>query len=241
MTGSGRRRAIFANLYFLPPPAVVYSDKRMDKMDSYYVIAGLGNPGRQYDGSRHNAGFDVIDELVDRLGVGRPMHFGRSMLGKCMIGGQKVILMKPLTYMNLSGEAVREVCSYYKVDHHDHLIVISDDIDLPVGHLRIRKKGSAGGHNGLKNIIQHLGDDEFMRIRIGVGGKPVPGADLAGHVLGHFSGEERAVMEEADAKAADAVICMIEQGPDKAMNLYNTRKQKKVKKDADTDSTPEGV
>ena len=241
MTGSGRRRAIFANLYFLPPPAVVYSDKRMDKMDSYYVIAGLGNPGRQYDGSRHNAGFDVIDELVDRLGVGRPVHFGRSMLGKCMIGGQKVILMKPLTYMNLSGEAVREVCSYYKVDHHDHLIVISDDIDLPVGHLRIRKKGSAGGHNGLKNIIQHLGDDEFMRIRIGVGGKPAPGADLAGHVLGHFSGEERAVMEEADAKAADAVICMIEQGPDKAMNLYNTRKQKKVKKDADTDSTPEGV
>lgn len=241
MTGSGRRRAIFVNLYFLPPPAVVYSDKRMDKMDSYYVIAGLGNPGRQYDGSRHNAGFDVIDELVDRLGVGRPVHFGRSMLGKCMIGGQKVILMKPLTYMNLSGEAVREVCSYYKVDHHDHLIVISDDIDLPVGHLRIRKKGSAGGHNGLKNIIQHLGDDEFMRIRIGVGGKPAPGADLAGHVLGHFSGEERAVMEEADAKAADAVICMIEQGPDKAMNLYNTRKQKKVKKDADTDSTPEGV
>lgn len=241
MTGSGRRRAIFDNLYFLPPPAVVYSDKRMDKMDSYYVIAGLGNPGRQYDGSRHNAGFDVIDELVDRLGVGRPVHFGRSMLGKCMIGGQKVILMKPLTYMNLSGEAVREVCSYYKVDHHDHLIVISDDIDLPVGHLRIRKKGSAGGHNGLKNIIQHLGDDEFMRIRIGVGGKPAPGADLAGHVLGHFSGEERVVMEEADAKAADAVICMIEQGPDKAMNLYNTRKQKKVKKDADTDSTPEGV
>ena len=210
-------------------------------MDEYYIIAGLGNPGRKYDGSRHNVGFDVIDELVDRLGVGRPVHFGRSMLGKCMIGGQKVILMKPLTYMNLSGEAVREVCSYYKVDHHDHLIVISDDIDLPVGHLRIRKKGSAGGHNGLKNIIQHLGDDEFMRIRIGVGGKPAPGADLAGHVLGHFSGEERAVMEEADAKAADAVICMIEQGPDKAMNLYNTRKQKKVKKDADTDSTPEGV
>ena len=210
-------------------------------MDSYYVIAGLGNPGRQYDGSRHNAGFDVIDELADRLGIGRPVRFGKSLIGKGMIGGQKVILMKPLTYMNLSGEAVREVCSYFKVDHHDHLIVISDDIDLPVGHLRIRKKGSAGGHNGLKNIILHLGDDAFRRVRIGVGGKPSPGADLAGHVLGHFKGEDRAVMEEADVKAADAVICMVEQGPDKAMNLYNTRKQKQVKKDVDTDSAPEGV
>ena len=169
------------------------------------------------------------------------MRFGKSMIGKGVISGEKVILVKPMTYMNLSGEAVREICSYYKVDHHDHLIVISDDIDLPVGHLRIRKKGSAGGHNGLKNIILHLGDDAFMRVRIGVGGKPSPGADLAGHVLGHFKGEDRAVMEEADVKAADAVICMVEQGPDKAMNLYNTRKQKQVKKDVDTDSAPEGV
>ena len=139
-------------------------------MDEYYIIAGLGNPGRKYDGSRHNAGFDVIDELVDRFRISGPIRFGRSMIGKGVIGGKKVILVKPLTYMNLSGEAVREIVSYYKIDPADHLIVISDDIDLPVGHLRIRKKGSAGGHNGLKNIILHLGDDEFTRIRIGVGG-----------------------------------------------------------------------
>ena len=198
-------------------------------MDEYYIIAGLGNPGRQYDGSRHNVGFDVIDELVDRFRIGGPVRFGRSFIGKGVIGGQKVILMKPLTYMNLSGEAVREVVSFYKVDPTDHLIVISDDIDLPVGHLRIRKQGSAGGHNGLKNIIRHLGSSDFTRIRIGVGGKPNPDADLANHVLGHFKGEEKVIIGEACAKAADAVACILEDGPDKAMNLYNTAKQKKKK------------
>ena len=129
-------------------------------MDSYYIIAGLGNPGLKYDGTRHNVGFKVIDELADRFHIDRPVRFGKSMIGKGTIGGEKVILVKPLTYMNLSGEAVREICSYYKADPADHLIVISDDVDLPVGHLRIRKKGSAGGHNGLKNIILHLGTDE---------------------------------------------------------------------------------
>lgn len=208
-------------------------------MDTYYVIAGLGNPGRKYDGSRHNVGFCVIDELIDRYTISGPVHFGRSMIGKGTIGGQKVILMKPLTYMNLSGEAVREVCSYFKVDHHSHLIVISDDIDLPVGHLRIRRKGSAGGHNGLKNIIQHLGDNEFTRIRIGVGGKPDPSADLANHVLGHFSGDDRVIMEETYKKAADAVVCALEDGPDRAMNLFNTKKEKK--KNVNTNSPAEGV
>ena len=125
------------------------------------------------------------------------------------------------------------------MDHHSHLIVISDDIDLPVGHLRIRRKGSAGGHNGLKNIIQHLGDNEFTRIRIGVGGKPDPSADLANHVLGHFSGDDRAVMEETYKKAADAVVCALEEGPDRAMNLFNTKKEKK--KNVNTNSPAEGV
>lgn len=143
-------------------------------MDSYYIIVGLGNPGGKYEGTRHNVGFKVIDELADRFKIDRPVRFGKSMIGKGSIAGEKVILVKPMTYMNLSGEAVREICSYYKVDHTDHLIVISDDIDLPVGHLRIRKKGSAGGHNGLKNIILHLGDDEFTRIRIGVEESPRP-------------------------------------------------------------------
>lgn len=199
-------------------------------MDSYYIIVGLGNPGNKYEGTRHNVGFGVIDVLAERLHAGRPSRFGKSMIYKGVIGSEKVILVKPLTYMNLSGEAVQEICSYYKADHHDDLIVISDDVDLPVGHLRIRKKGSAGGHNGLKSIIQHLGDDEFTRIRIGVGAKPAPGADLAGHVLGHFAGEDKKSIEEAFVKAADAVECALSQGPDKAMNLYNTKKQKKAKK-----------
>jgi PTH1 family peptidyl-tRNA hydrolase len=181
----------------------------------------------------------VIDELVDRFSISGPIRFGKSMIGKGTIAGQKVILMKPLTYMNLSGEAIREVVSYYKVDPHSHLIVISDDIDLPVGHLRIRKKGSAGGHNGLKNIIQHLGDNEFTRIRIGVGGKPDPSADLANHVLGHFTGKDRATMEEAYKKAADAIECALKEGPDKAMNLFNTKKEKK--KNVNTNSPTEGV
>ena len=192
-------------------------------MDSYYIIAGLGNPGLKYDGTRHNVGFKVIDELADRFHIERPVRFGKSMIGKGTIGGEKVILVKPLTYMNLSGEAVREICSYYKADPADHLIVISDDVDLPVGHLRIRKKGSAGGHNGLKNII------------------PAPGSDLANHVLGHFSSEDRPVIEEAYAKAADAVECAIGQGPDKAMNLYNTKKQKKQKKQKKEAETAEAA
>ena len=207
-------------------------------MDSYYIIVGLGNPGIKYEGTRHNVGFKVIDELAVRYKIDRPARFGKSMIGKGIISGEKVILVKPMTYMNLSGEAVREICSYYKVDHHDHLIVISDDIDLPVGHLRIRKKGSAGGHNGLKNSILHLGDDEFTRIRIGVGGKPAPGADLVNHVLGHFTGEDKEIVQEAFVKAADAVVCALEEGPDKAMNRYNTKKQKKPKKQKETADAP---
>ena len=213
-------------------------------MDSYYIIAGLGNPGAKYDGTRHNVGFKVIDELADRFHINRPVRFGKSMIGKGMIGGEKVILVKPLTYMNLSGEAVREICSYYKADPADHLIVISDDVDLPVGHLRIRKKGSAGGHNGLKNIILHLGTDEFTRVRIGVGGKPAPGSDLANHVLGHFSSEDRPVIEEAYAKAADAVECAIGQGPDKAMNLKEAETAEaasEVGENADINSSAEGI
>lgn len=204
-------------------------------MDSYFVIAGLGNPGRKYENSRHNVGFNVIDELVDRYHIDGPTRFGKSFIGKGRIGLQKVILMKPLTYMNLSGEAVREVVDYYKVNPADHLIVISDDIDLEVGHLRLRKKGSAGGHNGLKNIIQHLGSDEFMRIRVGVGAKPSPDADLAAFVLGHFRGEDRKIMEEAEKKAAEAAACIVEEGMDPAMNRYNTPRRKKQKKTKKTE------
>ncbi len=191
-------------------------------MEDCYIIVGLGNPGKKYDGSRHNVGFDVIDELVDRYDIRHPQRFGKSMIGKGRIGSEKVILVKPLTYMNLSGEAVREITDYYKVDPSSQLIVISDDVDLPVGKLRIRAKGSAGGHNGLKSIIGHLGRNDFNRIRVGVGGKAHPDMDLADHVLGHFNKSERAVMDEAVTRAADAVECILSDGVDKAMNIYNT-------------------
>ena len=198
-------------------------------MDSFFIIVGLGNPGRKYDGSRHNAGFDVIDELVDRYHIGGPERFGKSMIGKGRIGDRKVILVKPLTYMNLSGEAVQEIVHFYKADPREDLLVISDDIDLEIGRLRIRKKGSAGGHNGLKNIVQHLGTEEFARIRVGVGAKPDPDYDLADFVLGHFSGEEKKIMDEAVAKAAQAAACAVTDGVDLAMNRFNTPKKKKKK------------
>lgn len=199
-------------------------------MDTFFIIVGLGNPGRKYDGSRHNIGFDVIDALVDRYHIGGPERFGKSMIGKGRIGDRKVILVKPLTYMNLSGEAVQEIIHYYKVDPAEDLVVISDDIDLPAGTLRIRKKGSAGGHNGLKNIVQHLGTEAFTRIRVGVGAKPDAGYDLADYVLGHFTGEEKKQMEEAAEKAAEAVACMVTDGVDLAMNRFNTPRKKKQKK-----------
>ena len=181
-------------------------------MDPFFIIVGLGNPGRKYDGTRHNVGFDVIDELVDRFHIGGPEKFGKSMIGKGRIGDRKVILVKPMTYMNLSGEAVQEIVHYFKADPEQDLVIISDDIDLQVGQLRIRKKGSAGGHNGLKNIVQHLGSGNFARIRVGVGGKPDPDFALMDYVLGHFSGDDKKVMEEAVSKAADAVACMVTEG-----------------------------
>lgn len=198
-------------------------------MDSFFIIVGLGNPGRKYDGSRHNVGFDVIDELVDRYHIGGPERFGKSMIGKGRIGDRKVILVKPLTYMNLSGEAVQEIVHFYKVDPKENLLIISDDIDLEAGRLRIRKKGSAGGHNGLKNIVQHLGTEDFARIRVGVGAKPDAEYDLADFVLGHFSPEERKIMDEAAARAAEAAACAVTDGIDLAMNRYNTPRKKKKK------------
>ncbi len=192
-------------------------------MAELYIIAGLGNPGRQYEGTRHNVGFAVIDELADIYDINNPSRFGKSLAAKGRIEGIPVLLMKPLTYMNLSGEAVREAVDYYKVDPETHLIVISDDIDQPVGQLRVRGKGSAGGHNGLKNIIQHLGTDAFARVRVGVGAKPSPDANLADHVLGHFQGEDKENIAIAEKKAADAVKTLMTDGVDAAMNRFNKR------------------
>ena len=151
-----------------------------------FLIAGLGNPGRQYEKTRHNMGFDTIDELIERHRIPQGGIAHKAMYGKGMIAGEKVLAVKPLTYMNLSGEAIREYVNYYKMDPETELIVIYDDIDLEPGQIRIRKKGSAGGHNGIKSIIAQIGTQNFYRIKVGVGAKP-KGWDLADYVLGTFS------------------------------------------------------
>ena len=193
-----------------------------------YIIAGLGNPTKEYEGTRHNVGFDVIDRLSERYNIDVTMEKHRALIGKGMIAGQKVILVKPQTYMNLSGESIRSVIDYYKVDPETELIVIYDDISLGVGQLRIRAKGSAGGHNGIKSIISSVGTSNFMRIKVGVGEKP-QGWDLADHVLGRFSGEDRARVEKAIRDAEDAAVLMIQGEADKAMNDFNAKKQENTK------------
>ncbi len=186
------------------------------------IIAGLGNPTKEYENTRHNIGFMAIDALADKYNIHVMDCKHKALIGKGIIGGTKVILAKPLTYMNLSGEAIRAIVDYYKVDPTSELIVIYDDISLDVGQLRIRKKGSAGGHNGIKNIIAHLGDDTFLRIKIGVGEKP-KGYDLADYVLGNFSKEDLEVMRESLEKVDGAVNLMLEDKVDAAMNEYNKK------------------
>jgi len=188
-----------------------------------YVIVGLGNPKREYENTRHNIGFDVIDALAERYHISVNEGKHRGLLGKGIMEGQKVILAKPLTYMNLSGECVRAIIDYYKIDPERELIIVADDISLDVGSIRIRKKGSAGGHNGLKSIISHLGTDGFHRIKMGVGEKPKE-YDLADYVLGHFSKEERVMMDEGIGNAIEAIKLMIWDETDKAMNQFNKKK-----------------
>jgi len=190
-----------------------------------YLIAGLGNPGKKYDGTKHNMGFDVITELADRYNVPSSGISMQGMYGKAVIGGQKVILLKPLTYMNLSGEAIRAYLQYYKIDPETQLIVIYDDIDLAPGQLRIRKRGSAGGHNGMKNIVQCLGTDRFARIRVGIGAKPEKW-DLADYVLAPFTREAREAVDAGIHDAADAVEMILQGEIDKAMGIYNQKKQR---------------
>lgn len=191
-----------------------------------FIIAGLGNPTLQYRGTRHNVGFDVIDTLADKYNIAVETRKSRALIGKGIIAGQKVLLVKPQTYMNLSGESIGELVSYYKVDEEQELLVIYDDVSLDVGQLRIRRKGSAGGHNGIKDIIRHLGTDVFLRIKIGVGEKP-KGYDLADYVLGHFSREEREMMEEGYQKAAGAVEMILAGELDEAMNVFNRKAKPK--------------
>ncbi len=189
-----------------------------------YMIAGLGNPRKEYDNTRHNIGFAFIDALAEEYDITVTDVKLKALTGKGMINGQKVLLVKPLTFMNLSGESIRPLSDYYKVDPENELIVVSDDITLSPGGIRIRKKGSAGGHNGLKNIIGQLGTENFQRIRIGVGEKP-KGYDLADYVLGHFSKEEQPLMQDGIAKAKEALNLILAGNMDQAMNEYN-RKEK---------------
>ena len=190
-----------------------------------YLIAGLGNPGKQYEATRHNMGFDTVDCLVEKHNIPQGGVKFNAMYGKGIIGGEKAILMKPLSYMNLSGGPIQEMSGYFKIDPETELIVIYDDIDLEPGQLRIRKKGSAGGHNGIKDIIRRLGTEKFIRIRVGVGAKPKDW-DLADFVLGHFSDSDRKLVDEGINDAAEAVEMILSEGVDAAMNKYNRKKPK---------------
>lgn len=185
-----------------------------------YVVVGLGNPTAQYAGTRHNIGFDTIDYLAGEMGIRVDTKKHKALIGKGMLGEEQVILAKPQTFMNLSGESVRALVDFYKIDSKTQLIVIYDDISLDVGRLRIRAKGSAGGHNGIKSILAHIGSDLFVRIKIGVGDKPAY-MDLADYVLGHFSREERKIVDEAVARAGCAVKTIISDGIDRASNQFN--------------------
>ena len=187
------------------------------------LIAGLGNPGKEYENTRHNAGFLVLDTLAQKLGADLSERKHRALCGKAVIGGQKVILLKPQTYMNSSGESIRAAADFYKVPPED-ILVVYDDISLAPGQLRIRAKGSAGGHNGIKSIIAHLGTQEFPRVKVGIGEKP-PRMDLADYVLGHFSSGEKKIMEEAAKEAADAICEIVNVGIEQAMNDHNRRKE----------------
>lgn len=187
------------------------------------IIAGLGNPTKEYEGTRHNIGFSVIERLADQYNITMQERKHKAVCGKGMLAGEKVLLLKPQTYMNLSGESIGDAVAYYKINPQEDLIVIYDDIDLDAGRIRVRVKGSAGGHNGMKNIIQCLGTQVFSRVRVGVGAKP-ENWDLADYVLGHFSKEELSMIEEGRQAACRAVELLVTRGAEAAMNQMNVRK-----------------
>ena len=189
-----------------------------------FLIVRLGNPEKKYDKTRHNIGFDTIDALADKYNISMNEKKHKALCGTGVIDGVKVLLAKPQTYMNLSGDSVVEIVNFYKIDPEEEMIVIFDDISLAPGNIRVRKKGSAGGHNGIKSIIARTGTQNFMRIKVGVGEKPA-GWDLADHVLGHFSREDRALVEDAIKDAEAAAVLMMQGQVDKAMNDFNAKKQ----------------
>lgn len=189
-----------------------------------FIIAGLGNPTSQYEGTRHNIGFDVMDALAEKYNISISEKKHKALCGKGVIEGEKVLLVKPQTYMNLSGESIAEILNYYKVDAEEDFLVVFDDISLAPGNIRIRKKGSAGGHNGIKNIIAMTGTQNFKRIKVGVGEKP-KGWNLADYVLGRFPDEDRKKVNDAIEDAIGAVSMILRGGTDQAMNCYNAKKE----------------
>ena len=194
-----------------------------------FLIAGLGNPGKEYENTRHNAGFMVLDALADKLGADISEKKHKALCGKAVIGGQKVILLKPQTYMNSSGESIRAAADYYKVDPED-ILVVYDDISLAPGQLRIRAKGSAGGHNGIKSITEHLGTDAYPRFKIGIGHPARNNKAVVNHVLHAFQGNDKTAIEAAVAEMATALEEWIKSGDiEEVMQAHNKKKPKAEK------------
>lgn len=193
-----------------------------------YIIVGLGNPGKKYENTRHNMGFIAVDLLAEKYGIKVDKIKFKALVGEGRIAGQKVLLVKPQTYMNLSGQSVIEVMNFYKEDI-ENLIVIYDDIDIPTGTIRLRKKGSAGTHNGMRNIVYLLQEDGFPRIRVGIGSESK--VDLIHYVTSGVTKKEKDLLEDALTRAADAAACIVEKGIEKAMNEYNIRPKKEEKND----------
>ena len=192
--------------------------ERIRRWQTMFIIAGLGNPDKQYEGTRHNVGFDVIDRIAEKYNISVDTKKHRALIGKGVIEGQKVILAKPQTYMNNSGESVAAVMQFFKIPVED-LLVIYDDMDMPTGKLRLREKGSAGGHNGIKSIIAHVGTQNFKRIRVGISKNKL--YSVVDWVLGHYSKEEEKLISEGAKHAAEAVLCYLDDGFNKAMNKFN--------------------
>ena len=207
---------IFLLNYLIIRVLLIYSDRKWDKL---YIIIGLGNPGKEYENTRHNTGFITIDKLAAKHNIEITKEKHKALVGSGVIAGEKVLLVKPQTFMNLSGEAAREVLDFYKEDVKN-LIAIFDDIDLPVGSIRIKEKGSAGTHNGVKSLVKELGSQDFKRVKVGIG-SPVGQTDLIGHVLGKFSKEDWEAIDKSSDNATDAVEIIIKDGINKAMNKYN--------------------
>ncbi len=191
------------------------------------IVAGLGNPGSEYEKTKHNVGFMFVDALAEKLGVTDWKDKFDAKIGEARIGAEKVLLVKPQTYMNESGQAIGPLMNFYKLGAED-LIVVHDDMDIPAGTIRIRKKGSAGGHNGIKSVLAHVGDEHFARVRIGIG-RPMPGWTVVNHVLAPFVPEDVPKIDEAIKYLVPAVECMVTDDVDKAMNQYNPKKAKKKK------------